>query len=118
MRSGVGRSGSPMPSEMTSMPCAFFKPTLRSISANRYGGRFAMRLAVLTTGMSLRRSRLDPGTARAVRSVAHSSTASPRRARRAERRLVLVGDVPDSLEDLFSGAGHEHALPLRPLDAQ
>src|SRR3954449_5492954 len=35
---GVGRSGSPMPSEMTSTPAAFFSEILRSSSANRYGG--------------------------------------------------------------------------------
>src|SRR3954453_13667785 len=35
---GVGRSGSPMPSEMTSTPAAFLAAILRSSSANRYGG--------------------------------------------------------------------------------
>src|SRR5262245_51368954 len=38
MRPGVARSGSPMPSEITSMPERFFSWTLRSISAKRYGG--------------------------------------------------------------------------------
>ncbi len=52
MWSGVGVSGSPMPSEMTSMPCAVLSAFLRSISANRYGGRLSIRLAVLT-GRSL-----------------------------------------------------------------
>src|SRR3954470_10238019 len=41
---GVGRSGSPMPSEMTSMPAARFSRTLRSSSANRYGGMRSRRL--------------------------------------------------------------------------
>ncbi len=57
-------SGSPMPSEMTSIPCACLTATfLRSISANRYGGRLAMRLAVLTIVASSPRSsdRTVPG---------------------------------------------------------
>src|SRR5581483_1189807 len=44
-RFGVGRSGSPMPSEMTSTPALFFSCTLRSISAKRYGGIWPRRLA-------------------------------------------------------------------------
>src|SRR5215207_6525708 len=34
----VGVSGSPMPSEITSIPAAFLSATLRSSSANMYGG--------------------------------------------------------------------------------
>src|SRR3954452_19185836 len=45
MRAGVGRSGSPIPSEITSTPCAFFKAILRSSSANRYGGIRSRRSA-------------------------------------------------------------------------
>src|SRR5438270_1209286 len=45
MRLGVGRSGSPMPSEMTSIPARFFSWTLRSISAKRYGGIWPSRFA-------------------------------------------------------------------------
>src|SRR3954468_3398674 len=41
---GVGVSGSPMPSEITSIPCAFFSRILRSSSANRYGGMRSRRL--------------------------------------------------------------------------
>src|SRR5437588_12989355 len=48
MRPGVGRSGSPMPSEMTSTPALFFSCTLRSISAKRYGGMRPSRLAPAT----------------------------------------------------------------------
>src|SRR5690348_4389226 len=45
MRPGVARSGSPMPSEITSTPARFFSCTLRSISAKRYGGMRPSRLA-------------------------------------------------------------------------
>ena len=38
MCGGVGRSGSPMPNEMTSMPSAFFAATFLLIWAKRYGG--------------------------------------------------------------------------------
>src|SRR2546421_10548989 len=48
MRPGVGRSGSPMPSEMTSTPARFFSWTLRSISAKRYGGMRPSRFAPAT----------------------------------------------------------------------
>ena len=47
MWGGVGRSGSPMPNEMTSMPCAFFAATFLLICAKRYGGSFSMRSANL-----------------------------------------------------------------------
>ena len=40
----VGVSGSPMPSEITSMPAAFLAATLRSSSANMYGGIASRRL--------------------------------------------------------------------------
>src|SRR3954447_22792926 len=40
---GVGRSGSPMPSEITSTPASFLAAILRSSSANRYGGIRARR---------------------------------------------------------------------------
>src|SRR4029077_17832858 len=48
MRPGVARSGSPMPSEMTSIPARFFCCTLRSISAKRYGGIRPRRFAPAT----------------------------------------------------------------------
>src|SRR3954454_21906993 len=38
INAGVGRSGSPMPSEITSTPASFLAAILRSSSANRYGG--------------------------------------------------------------------------------
>src|SRR5579875_3872269 len=40
----VGVSGSPIPSEMTSMPAACLSAILRSSSANRYGGICCRRL--------------------------------------------------------------------------
>src|ERR671918_2663785 len=46
--SGVGRSGSPMPREITSMPAARSVSILRSSSAKRYGGTPSRRLANFT----------------------------------------------------------------------
>src|SRR5262245_51999870 len=46
--SGVGVSGSPMPSEMTSTPAAFFSRTFCSIWAKRYGAMRSSRLLGLT----------------------------------------------------------------------
>src|SRR3954447_26371384 len=45
MRAGVGRSGSPIPSEITSTPCSLFRAILCSSSANRYGGIRSRRSA-------------------------------------------------------------------------
>src|SRR5687768_11155896 len=46
---GVGRSGSPTPSEMTSTPSPRFSAMRRSSSANRYGGSVATRSAKPTS---------------------------------------------------------------------
>src|SRR5438552_7296685 len=48
MLEGVGRSGSPMAKEMTSIPRSRASAMRRSSDANRYGGSLSMRLAVLT----------------------------------------------------------------------
>src|SRR3990172_4971692 len=48
MCGGVGRSGSPTPSEITSTPCSRLAASLRSSSANRYGGNASMRFAIRT----------------------------------------------------------------------
>jgi len=39
----VGKSGSPMPNEMTSTPWARFSAIFLLISAKRYGGRVSIR---------------------------------------------------------------------------
>jgi hypothetical protein len=45
--SGVGRSGSPMPREMTSIPSTRMRSIFLSSSAKRYGGTWSSRLANL-----------------------------------------------------------------------
>src|SRR5216684_2677300 len=52
MLAGVGRSGSPMAKEMTSMPRSRASAIRRSSDAKRYGGSFSMRLAVLKALLS------------------------------------------------------------------
>ena len=82
---GVGVSGSPIPRLITSTPAAFFAATLRSSSANRYGGSRSSRSLDLTETSPISSSLSSPrytGTAQPVRSTCRSSSTSTSARRR------------------------------------
>src|SRR6266542_3700871 len=97
MKSGVGRSGSPTPKEITSTPAALAAATFLSISAKRYGGRAAMRCAVC----------IDEVTP-LVRVLAASSPVAS---------CEKIGGE-GAVGHLAGGAGHPHRASRRPLQLE
>ncbi len=127
-----GRSGSPTPSEITSTPSARLSASLRSSSANRYGGSVSMRFATLTGRpraprathrRSWPRRRVPPGPMRYTWSSARSTTTVPpgnRTSARAptspasfEATSAAQAPVPQAIVSPDATLPHAQPTPLR-----